>query len=165
MFAPRPSLLHSSPLRPLSGPSSVRLIPTLSFVTIGTLVPTLFNASTTLLTHTRKFWSKYKDFGNIQNGIPESRNIPAQRLRLGQFTPRALRLFSTLEARLQVQVSNYSRHTKTFASASRRHTAISSPSPRQRLRRPRGNYDGQLRRGDGDGDGDGVTTRRPRRPW
>ncbi|KAH9163468.1 hypothetical protein EDB89DRAFT_557480 [Lactarius sanguifluus] len=87
--SPRPSLL---PLRPLSGPSSVHLNFAFALVSTAFLVSTLLNISKTLSTFARKLWSKNQDFGNNRNGIPEARNIPAQRLRLGQFTPRAPRL-------------------------------------------------------------------------
>ncbi|KAH9160700.1 hypothetical protein EDB89DRAFT_1956400, partial [Lactarius sanguifluus] len=55
----------------------------------------------------------------------------ATRSRIGSDTgstrPAAHASFSTQVAQLQVQVSSYCRHTKTFASASRRHASASSP--------------------------------------
>ncbi|KAH9008134.1 hypothetical protein EDB84DRAFT_139588, partial [Lactarius hengduanensis] len=66
-----------------------------ALVTIAVLVSTLLDILATLLTHTRKFWSKYEDIGNNRIGTlktSKSRNIPAHRLRLGQYMPRAPRL-------------------------------------------------------------------------
>ncbi|KAH9007841.1 hypothetical protein EDB84DRAFT_1599672 [Lactarius hengduanensis] len=90
-------------------------------IVIAALVSTLFNASTTLSAHSRKFWSKYEDLGNNQNGklkTSNSRNIPAHRLRLGQLMPRAPRLVfdpggPASNSRLP------SAHAKTFDSARR----------------------------------------------
>ncbi|KAH9177131.1 hypothetical protein EDB89DRAFT_2065316 [Lactarius sanguifluus] len=88
-LAPHPSLFHSSgPLRR----TPVRFNFTFVLITMAVLVSAFFNISATLFTHTRKFWSKIEDFGNNQNGnlkTSKSRNIPAHRLRLGQYTPRA----------------------------------------------------------------------------
>ncbi|KAH9010026.1 hypothetical protein EDB84DRAFT_1570831 [Lactarius hengduanensis] len=91
-LTPRPSLFHSS--------GSLRRTPArfgfaLALVTTAFLSSLLFNASTTLSAHSRKFWSKYEDLGNNQNGTfktSNSCNDFAQQLRLGQLTPRAPRL-------------------------------------------------------------------------
>ncbi|KAH9169727.1 hypothetical protein EDB89DRAFT_2231116 [Lactarius sanguifluus] len=88
LAAPRFSL--TSPPLPLSRFGLAHNF-TLAIVIATAFVSTLINLSKTLLTHLRKFQSKYEDFGNSQNGIPEARNIPTQRLRLGYLTPRALR--------------------------------------------------------------------------
>ncbi|KAH9019437.1 hypothetical protein EDB85DRAFT_2008203, partial [Lactarius pseudohatsudake] len=90
----------------LAPPSSLSLRRTparfgfaLVFITTAVLVSAFLNVSATTFTLARKFWSKYEDLGNNQNGnlkTFKSRNIPAQvpahRLRLGQLTPRAPRL-------------------------------------------------------------------------
>ncbi|KAH9012531.1 hypothetical protein EDB85DRAFT_2296656 [Lactarius pseudohatsudake] len=178
-LAPRPCLFHSlGSLRHTPARFSFAFV----FITTAALVSTLFNASTTLPTFAHKYWSKQEDIGNNRIGsfkTSKSSNTFAQRLRLGQLTPRAPRLvfdpggpasssrlpsahedvrkrksktrdniisrstpaspfpsqlttssFSTPEASLQVQAfkfQDYFRHTKTFASASRRHVP---PSPR-----------------------------------
>ncbi|KAH9010526.1 hypothetical protein EDB85DRAFT_1901955 [Lactarius pseudohatsudake] len=85
-----PSLLS---LR-LSG-ASIRFNFAFVFITTAVLVSAFLNVSATTFTLARKFWSKYEDLGNNQNGnlkTSNSRNIPAHRLRLGQLTPRAPRL-------------------------------------------------------------------------
>ncbi|KAH9169769.1 hypothetical protein EDB89DRAFT_1389991 [Lactarius sanguifluus] len=88
--SPRPSLL---PLRPLSGPSSVHLNFAFALVSTAFLVSTLLNISKTLSTFARKFWSKYEDIGNNRIGTlnTSSRDVFAQQLRLGQYTPRGTR--------------------------------------------------------------------------
>ncbi|KAH9027621.1 hypothetical protein EDB85DRAFT_2276638 [Lactarius pseudohatsudake] len=65
-----------------------------ALVTTAILVSTLLDILATLSTHSRKFWSKYEDFGNSQIGTlnTSSRDVFAQQLRLGQLTPRAPRL-------------------------------------------------------------------------
>ncbi|KAH9165733.1 hypothetical protein EDB89DRAFT_270281 [Lactarius sanguifluus] len=125
LAAPRFSL--TSPPLPLSRFGLAHNF-ALAIVVATAFVSTLINLSKTLLTHLRKFQSKYEDFGNSQNGIPEARNIPTQRLRLGQFTPRAARFVFDPGGRSSnssVQVLT-SRHTKTFASVTRR-PATASP--------------------------------------
>ncbi|KAH9032125.1 hypothetical protein EDB85DRAFT_2289843 [Lactarius pseudohatsudake] len=85
-----PSLLS---LR-LSG-ASIRFNFAFVFITTAVLVSAFLNVSATTFTLARKFWSKYEDLGNNQNGnlkTSNSRNIPTHRLRLGQLTPRAPRL-------------------------------------------------------------------------
>ncbi|KAH9158549.1 hypothetical protein EDB89DRAFT_2085856 [Lactarius sanguifluus] len=84
-----PRLSHPSPLLPLFGPGYIRFNFALALVTAAVLASILNISATSTFAH--KYWSKYEDFGNNRNGIPEARNIPAQRLRLGQFTPRASR--------------------------------------------------------------------------
>ncbi|KAH9037974.1 hypothetical protein EDB83DRAFT_2524546 [Lactarius deliciosus] len=83
---------------------------------MAVLVSAFFNVSAALLTHTCQFWSKYEDLGNNQSGNLRTSNIPVHQLRLGQLTPCVPHSYSTLEASLQVQVqvSNYSWHMKTF---------------------------------------------------
>ncbi|KAH9165380.1 hypothetical protein EDB89DRAFT_2076864 [Lactarius sanguifluus] len=86
----RPTLFHSS--------GSLRRPPArfgfaLALVTTA-ILSSLLNVSKALSVHSRKVWSKYEDFGNNQNGnlkTSKPRNILAQRLRLGQLTPRAAR--------------------------------------------------------------------------
>ncbi|KAH9047179.1 hypothetical protein EDB84DRAFT_1575483 [Lactarius hengduanensis] len=93
-FAPRPSLLHSSPLLLSSGPSSVRFNFAFVFITTEVLVSTLFDILATTFTLAHKYWSKQEDFGNSQISTlnTSSRDVFAQQLRLGQLTPRAPRL-------------------------------------------------------------------------
>ncbi|KAH9029805.1 hypothetical protein EDB83DRAFT_2526129 [Lactarius deliciosus] len=68
------------------------------FITMAVLVSAFFNVLAALLTHTRKFWSKYEDLGNNQSGNLKTSNIPVLQLRLGQLTPRVPRSYSTPEA-------------------------------------------------------------------
>ncbi|KAH9039356.1 hypothetical protein EDB85DRAFT_1930143, partial [Lactarius pseudohatsudake] len=92
----------------------------LGFVTIATLVSVLLNVSKTLSIHERKL-SKIKELNNNRNKTCDDF---AQRLRLGQYTPRAS--VSIWEGWLWYSI----RHTKdsaTLTSASRRHAMASSP--------------------------------------
>ncbi|KAH9168122.1 hypothetical protein EDB89DRAFT_2205519 [Lactarius sanguifluus] len=88
VFAPRPSLIYSS--------DSLQCTPAcfgFALVLVTTaILSSLLNVSKALSVRSRKFWSKIEDFGNNQNGnlkTSKSRNIPAHRLRLGQYMPRA----------------------------------------------------------------------------
>ncbi|KAH9009240.1 hypothetical protein EDB85DRAFT_2246661 [Lactarius pseudohatsudake] len=86
---PRLGYRHS----PLSRSGLARFNFALSFITVAALVSTLLNVST-LSTHTHKYRSRQQDIGDNRIGnlkTSNSRNIPAHRLRLGQYTPRASR--------------------------------------------------------------------------
>ncbi|KAH9010537.1 hypothetical protein EDB84DRAFT_1570395 [Lactarius hengduanensis] len=177
-LAPRFPL--TSPPLTLSRSGLARFNFSLVLITTTVLVSTLFNASTTLSILAHKYWNKNEDFGNIQIGTlnTSSRDVFAQRLRLGHPTPRGTRFvfdpggvfkFKRSSSRLpsahedvrkrmpktrngfithvaipvpvpidnlvfdpggqspssSVQVQDYFRHTKTFASASRGHASPS----------------------------------------
>ncbi|KAH9014390.1 hypothetical protein EDB84DRAFT_828427 [Lactarius hengduanensis] len=121
-----PTLAPPSLLSLRLSSASTRFNFALSLITVAALVSTLFNASTTLSTLAQKYWNKNEDFGNSQIGTlnTSSRDVFAEQLRLGRYTPRASRFVSTPEA--SPQVPNHFRHMKTFASASRRHATASS---------------------------------------
>ncbi|KAH9159715.1 hypothetical protein EDB89DRAFT_2083156 [Lactarius sanguifluus] len=113
VFAPHPSLIYSS--------DSLRCTPahfgfTLTLITMAILSSFLNFSATLLCMH--KFQSKIEDFGNSQISTlnTSSHNIFVHRLRLGQYMPCAAHFIFDQEAQLQVQFSNYSRHTKTFTS-------------------------------------------------
>ncbi|KAH9161209.1 hypothetical protein EDB89DRAFT_2080811 [Lactarius sanguifluus] len=126
-LAPRLCLFHSSPSPRLSG-TSIHFGFAFTLVTAAVLVSTLLNISKTLSTFARKLWSKNQDTGNSQNSTPgyKTGDDLAHRLRLGQYTPRALRFVFDPGGRSSSSSVQF-RHTKTFASASRRHTSASSP--------------------------------------
>ncbi|KAH9021343.1 hypothetical protein EDB85DRAFT_2293531 [Lactarius pseudohatsudake] len=87
-LAPRFPL--TSPPLTLSRSGLARFNFSLVLITTTVLVSTLFNASTTLSILAHKYWNKNEDFGNIQIGTlnTSSRDVFAQRLRLGHPTPR-----------------------------------------------------------------------------
>ncbi|KAH9079133.1 hypothetical protein EDB83DRAFT_2310864 [Lactarius deliciosus] len=87
-------LCLSHPTSPLLPSSLTHCDFAFALVTTAVLVSTLLDILATTSTLVHKYWSKYEDFGNNQNGNPKTSkpcNIPAQRLRLGQLTPRAPR--------------------------------------------------------------------------
>ncbi|KAH9010326.1 hypothetical protein EDB85DRAFT_2161497 [Lactarius pseudohatsudake] len=90
-LAPRFPL--TSPPLTLSRSGLARFNFSLVLITTTVLVSTLFNASTTLSILAHKYWNKNEDFGNIQIGTlnTSSRDVFAQRLRLGHPTPRGTR--------------------------------------------------------------------------
>ncbi|KAH9015007.1 hypothetical protein EDB85DRAFT_2212664 [Lactarius pseudohatsudake] len=138
-LAPRFPL--TSPPLTLSRSGLARFNFSLVLITTTVLVSTLFNALTTLSILARKYWNKNEDFGNIQIGTlnTSSRDVFAQRLRLGQLTPRASRfvfdpggpasssrLFGT-RRRSQAQVEDTRRHHLTLD------TGIPIPVPTDHL--------------------------------
>ncbi|KAH9170961.1 hypothetical protein EDB89DRAFT_1224214 [Lactarius sanguifluus] len=88
-----PHLSHPSPPLLLSRSGLARFNFAFVFVTAAVLA-SILNISATVSTFARKFQSKIEDFGNNQIGTfnTSSRDVFAQRLRLGQYTPHARRL-------------------------------------------------------------------------
>ncbi|KAH9019354.1 hypothetical protein EDB85DRAFT_2197813 [Lactarius pseudohatsudake] len=108
-------------------------------ITFAALVLTFFNVSAALLTHTRKFRGK-QDINDIWIDTLKASSCDAftHRLRLGQLTPHAPRLVfdpggQSSSSSVQVSTTLGTRHTKTFASASRRHATA---APRSTLASP-----------------------------
>ncbi|KAH9028304.1 hypothetical protein EDB85DRAFT_1971141, partial [Lactarius pseudohatsudake] len=99
-----PRLPLASPPLLLSRSGFAQFNFTLRLVTVAVLVLAFFNISTTVCTHTRKFWSKKEDLGGSQNGkTSKSCNTLAQQLRVGSDNTRPVphTLYSTPEASCQ----------------------------------------------------------------
>ncbi|KAH9031400.1 hypothetical protein EDB83DRAFT_1843220 [Lactarius deliciosus] len=129
-LAPRPSLFHSSPSLRLFG-TSIRFGFTLALVTTAVLA-SILNIPATVSTFAHKYWSKQEDIGNNRIGTlnTSSHDVFAQRLRLGQYTPRGTRF--VFDPGGQASSSRLFSAHEDFASASRRYATASSrtsPSP------------------------------------
>ncbi|KAH9021267.1 hypothetical protein EDB84DRAFT_1678717 [Lactarius hengduanensis] len=143
-----PTLAPPSLLSLRLSSASTRFNFALSLIAVAALVSTLFNASTTLSAHSRKFWSKYEDIGNNQNGTLQDIQAHAT-FRASTSTRTATRpapraSFSTQEARLQIQ--DYPRHTEDMPITGNPWVtqALPIPHPRETHTRAHGYGYGQI---------------------